>query len=203
MMRLRHPRRTLHVVMPGGTRCNFFDLRRRTSYAFVLVATLALLAAGCGGNSDKKANESYANSVCTAIGNWGKEVKSIATNFSSGISKSSLEAKVTQFGTATTNLISQIKAVPPPNTSEGQSAKKQIDQFVSQVETTTSKVKSTAAQIPANATAAQTASSLATLAPQLQTLASSAKSTVKAVQSAGGSLADAFKSVDACKNLGG
>jgi hypothetical protein len=165
---------------------------------------LALVAAGCGGGrSDKQANEAHANNVCTAVGTWAKDVRNIATNFSGGISKASLEAKLTQFETATKNLVSQIKAVPPPNTSEGQAAKKQVDQLASQVETTTSAVKSTAAQIPANATVAQAASALATLAPRLKTLSTTAQSTLKALQGAGGSLASAFESASACKNLGG
>jgi hypothetical protein len=181
-----------------------FDMNGRARYLLTLAAALALLAAGCGGGrSDEKANEAYANSVCTAIGSWAKEVKSIATNASGGISKASLDAKLAQFETATKNLVSQIKAIPPPNTSQGQAAKKQIDQLASQVETTTSAVKSTAAQIPANATAKQAVSALATLAPQLETLVSSAKSTVNGVESAGGSLASAFESSRACKNLGG
>jgi uncharacterized protein (DUF2342 family) len=180
-----------------------FDLHGRVRYALVLVATLALLAAGCGGGrSDKKANEAYANSVCTAVGSWANEVKSIATNSSGAISKASLDAKLAQFETATKNLVSQIKAVPPPNTSQGQAAKKQIDQLATQLETTTSAVKSTAAQIPAKATVSQAASALSKLAPQVETLASTAKSTVKAIEGAGGSLSSAFESTRACKNLG-
>jgi hypothetical protein len=168
-----------------------------------LASALGLVAAGCGGGSDKKANEAYADNVCTAIGTWQQDVKSIATNFSGGISKASLQTKLTQFETATKNLVSQIKAVPPPDTSQGQDAKKQVDQLATEVQTTTSAVKSTAAKIPANATVAQTASALSTLAPQLQTLVSTAKSTVSSLQTAGGSLASAFESASACKNLGG
>ena len=76
-----------------------------------------------------------------------------------------MQAGLTQFETATKTLVSQIKAVPPPNTSQGQAAKKQVDQLESQVQATTSTVKSTAAQIPENATVAQTALAVSTLAP--------------------------------------
>jgi hypothetical protein len=212
---LSHRRRRLRVVIVAVTGrrvptrsittvTHALDLHGCARYTFVLVATLALLAAGCGGGrSDKKANEAYANSVCTAIGSWASEVKGIATNVSGGVSKASLDAKLAQFETATKNLVSQIKAVPAPNTSQGQAAKKQIDQLASQVEATTAAAKSTAEKIPANATARQAVAALATLAPQLNTLASSARSTVKAVEGAGGSLASAFESSRACKNLGG
>jgi hypothetical protein len=161
-----------------------------------------LLTAGCGGgSSDKKANEAYANGVCSAIGDWTKQVKSVATDFSGGISHASLDAKLSQIETATKTLASQIKAVPPPNSSQGQTAKKQIDQFVSEAQTTVAAAKSTVAKLPANATVSQTLSALSSLAPQVKSLASSAQSTLKAVQTAHGSLASAFENASACKNL--
>jgi hypothetical protein len=177
---------------------------RRAVTVAVLLSVLVLAAAGCGGggNSDKKANEAYANGVCTAIGTWATEVKSLATVPTGGITKASLDAKLSQFESATKKLTSQIKAVPPPNTSEGQTAKKQIDQLASQVQTTSAAVKSATSKLPANATVAQMVSALSTLVPQFQTLQSTAQSTVKAIQSAGGSLASAFKSERACKQLG-
>jgi hypothetical protein len=169
----------------------------------MLLSVLALVAAGCGGgNADKKANEAYASGVCTAIGSWVTEVKSLATVPSGGITKASIEAKLNQFETATKTLISQIKAVPAPNTSEGQAAKKQIDQLASQVQTTSAAVKSAASQLPAHATVAQIVSALSKLVPQFQTLKSSAQSTVKSIENAGGSLASAFKSERACRELG-
>jgi outer membrane murein-binding lipoprotein Lpp len=99
-------------------------------------------------------------------------------------------------------MISQVKAVPPPNTSEGQSAKKQINQLAAQVKTTSAAVKSATSQLPANASMSQIISALSGLVPQFQTLKNSAESTAKTIQSAGGSLADAFKGEPACKQLG-
>jgi hypothetical protein len=170
----------------------------------MLLTALALAAAGCGGggNSDKKANEAYANGVCTAVGTWTAEVQSLTTVPTGGITKASIDAKLSQFETATKKLISQIKAVPAPNTTEGQSAKKQIDQLATQVQATSTAVKSAASKLPANATVAQVVSELSTLVPQFQALKSKAQSTLKTIQSAGGSLADAFKSERACKQLG-
>lgn len=47
----------------------------------LLAIGLGVVVAGCGGggNSDKRANEAYANGVCSAIGTWSTEVKSLAT----------------------------------------------------------------------------------------------------------------------------
>jgi hypothetical protein len=169
----------------------------------MLLSVLALLAAGCGGgNSDKKANEAYAQGVCTAIGTWTTEVKSLTTVPSGGITKASIEAKLSQFETATKNLISQIKAVPAPNTSEGKTAKSQIDALETQVQSTKGAVQSAASKLPAHPTVSQITSELSTLVPQFQALKHSAQSTVKTIENAGGSLADAFKSERACNQLG-
>ena len=169
----------------------------------MLLLALAFIAAGCGGgNSDKQANQTYATGVCKAINTWATQVKSLTTVPSGGITKASIDAKLSQFESATKTLVSEIKAVPPPNTSEGQAAKKQIDQLASQVQTTSAAVKSASSKLPANATLTQTLSELSKLAPQFQTLQSTAQSTVKTIKSAGGSLASAFKSEPACKQLG-
>jgi hypothetical protein len=99
---------------------------RRTTAAILLalLGALAVLAAGCGGNSDKKANEQYADSVCSAVGTWEQQVKSIATTFTGIPSKAALQAKITEVQTATKTLVTEIKAVPPrtPRTGRRQSS---------------------------------------------------------------------------------
>jgi len=168
-----------------------------------LLATLALLAAGCGGSSDTKANEAYANSVCSAIGSWQQEIKGIATDFSGGVSLASLQTKVTQAQAATKTLVSQIKAVSPPDTSQGQAAKQQLDQLTTDINNTVDAASTALTEVQANPSAAAVSATVATLAPQVQSLASETNSAISTLKSAGGSLASAFKSTDSCKSLGG
>jgi phage shock protein A len=179
--------------------------RRRRRAAVLLVAllgVLVLVAAGCGKSADQKANEAYANSVCNAVSSWETQVKSIATSITAGsLSKEGLQSKLAQIQSATASLRTQVKAVPAPSTSDGTAAKQQINKLSTELATTLDSVKSAIAQIPSNASALDIASALAPLAPQVTSLASTADSTVKAVQSAGGSLSDAFKSTDSCKSL--
>jgi hypothetical protein len=174
-----------------------------TAPILALLAVFVVFAAGCGGSSDKKANEAYATSVCSAFGSWTQQIKSIASDFSGGISKASLQSKITQAGTATKTLATQIKAVPPPNTSDGQAAKKQVDQLLSQVTGTLDSAKSAVDSIPTSASATTIATALAPLAPQIQSLVSAAQDTLKSLQTAKGPLASAFKSSSSCKNLSG
>jgi hypothetical protein len=167
-----------------------------------LIGVLVLVAAGCGKSADQKANEAYADGVCTAIGNWETQIKNVKSDLTSnGLSKASLESTITQVQSETKTLVTQIKAVPPPNTSDGQAAKKQVDQLATEVTTTVNSAKSAVAQIPSDASATTVAAALAPLAPQVASLASTAKSTVTTVENAGGALSDAFKSTDSCKSL--
>jgi hypothetical protein len=179
-------------------------VRVTAAVMLILLVSVALLAAGCGDDDpDASADEAYANSVCTAIGTWQQQVTSIATGLSGGVSKASLQAAVTQAGTATKTLATQIAAVPPPGTSDGQAAKQQVDQLSTDLTTTVDSAKSTAAQIPSDASTGTIAAALAGLAPQLKSLATSAQSTLSSLQDAGGSLASAFKNSSSCQSLGG
>ena len=183
------------------------DGRRMRPAAVPLIAlvgalVLVLMAAGCGGKSDdQKALEAYANTVCGDIGTWKTQVKAIATDLSGGISQASLQAKVTKIETATQNLRKEIKAVPPPNTSKGQTAKQELDQLSTELTTTVTSVKTVAAELKANPSAAAIAAAVVALAPQVQSLATSAKSTISTLQSDKGDISSAFKSADSCKSL--
>jgi galactitol-specific phosphotransferase system IIB component len=168
-----------------------------------LLAVLVLVGAGCGGSSDTKANEAYANSVCSAIGSWEQQIKSIASSFSAGITAASLQANVTQAETATKTLLTQIKAVPPPDSSQGQAAKQQLDQLTTDINNSVDAAQTAITQIQANPSAAAIGATVATLAPQVQSLASETNSAISSLKDAGGSLASAFKSTDSCKSLGG
>jgi hypothetical protein len=67
----------------------------------MLLSALGLVAAGCGGgNSDKRANETYATGVCRAIDTWATQVKTLATVPTGEITTASLDAKLSQFETA-------------------------------------------------------------------------------------------------------
>jgi hypothetical protein len=178
--------------------------RRAAAPLLVLAGVLALAASGCGGKSaDEKANEAYANSVCSDIGNWETQVKSIATDLSGGVSQASLESKVTQVESATQSLVTDIKAIPPPDTSNGQETKQQLDQLSTDLTTTVAAAKSAVAGLQADASAGTVAAALLTLTPQVKSLATSAQSTISTLQDSKGDLSSAFKSADSCDSLSG
>jgi hypothetical protein len=177
-------------------------VRSLTLPAVLAAVLFGLVLAGCGGSSsDKKANEAYADNVCTAVASWQQQIKDIATDFSGGISKASLQKKIDQAQSATNKLVTDIKAVPPPDTNEGKAAKQQLNQVTGDVQSVIDAGKSGLAQLQDNASVATITAAVAALAPQVQSLVTEARSAIGALKDAGGSLADAFKSTDSCKSL--
>jgi hypothetical protein len=169
-----------------------------------LVGVVVLTAAGCGGKSaDQKANEMYANGVCGDIAAWQTQVKNIATDLSGGISQASLQSKVKQIDSATRSLVTQIKAVPPPNTSQGQATRQQLDQLSSELKTAADSTQAASAGLQADASAATVAAAVLTLAPQVKSLATSAQTAISSLKSSKGALSSAFKSADSCQSLTG
>lgn len=170
----------------------------------LVVAVAAAALTGCGGSSsDKRASEAYASGVCTLIGSWLTKVRSIDTVPSpSGITKTWMDTTLNHFETATRRFVSQIKAVPAPNTSEGRAAKKEIDQqLVPRAQGEIASAQTVASTLAANGSKTQVAEELAAL-PDFQTLKATAQSTLTSLQSTGGSLASAFKSEQSCKQVG-
>jgi hypothetical protein len=192
-------------MLDGQGRCRSRGAGRWVTAAPILplLAVLVLVGAGCGGSSDTKANEAYANSVCSAIGSWEQQIKSIATSFIGGVSQASFQASITQAEAATKTLVTQIKAVPPPDSSQGQAAKQQLDQLTTDINNTVDAASTALTQVQANPSAAALSATVATLAPQVQSLASETNAAISTLKDAGGSLASAFKSTDSCKSLGG
>jgi hypothetical protein len=172
--------------------------------ALVTVVVTAVLLTGCGGgNSDQKTNAAYTSGVCTAIGGWLKEIKSVDTVHSlSGITKASIVTKLNHFETATKQLVSQIKAVPAPNTSQGREAReaREVDrELITGAQAQSDYAEKVTSTIAANGSMTQVVAELAAL-PDYETLNATTQQTLSL--GADGTLAPVFDSEQACSKLG-
>jgi flagellar basal body-associated protein FliL len=165
----------------------------------VALAVLVGLFAYHANSENRAANDAYANSVCTAIGSWEQQMKTIGA--SGGTTQADLQSKSSQVETATQNLVDQIKAIPVPGTSDGQAAKQQLSQLSTDLTNSVQATKNGIATIKADTSAATISTVAVTLRTQYKALVDSAKS---AADSLGGNalpLAFSFRRTDACKNL--
>jgi hypothetical protein len=177
-------------------------LVRRLAAILALLAMLAAVAAGCGGS--KSAEEKWADSVCTDLGDWEDQVKENADNVQKELQSPKLgtlaavDAQVQEAITATDNLVTDLRALSPPDTEAGAEAERKLDALISQVETTVTEVKQTLASVPKGAGIAETAEKLAPLVPSLQALAVSVSSTLESMQAAGEEIKKGIDDADSC-----
>ncbi len=91
----------------------------RLLLAGVVAASLAVVAAGCGGSSPS-AQETWANDVCSPLVTWKAEITKLTENVTellkapSAGAGASVEESVTEAQQATKTLVTDLKAVGPP-----------------------------------------------------------------------------------------
>jgi hypothetical protein len=170
--------------------------------AVAVAATLSLLAAGCG--SSASAEEKWADSVCTSVGNWQDKVKKSADDIKSKLQSPSvgttaaIKEDVTSALDATDGLVSDLKANGPPNTEGSTEAKQELDTFATQLQTTGTKTREALDSLSGGTSLTELGAKLAPLAPQLEVLAASAKSTVNSLSATGTKLKEGFQDAGAC-----
>ena len=165
----------------------------------VVLAVVVGLFAYHANSENRAANDAYANSVCTAIGNWQQQIKTIGAT--SGTSQADLESKSGQVQTATKNLVDQLEATPVPRASDGQAASQQLAQLSTDLTNTVDATQNGIAAIKSDTSAATIATVAVTLKTQYQALIDSAKSAVDTLGGNALPLSLAFRRTDACKNL--
>jgi hypothetical protein len=171
-----------------------------------LATVLASVAAGCGGGG-ASAEEKWAGSICSDLGNWKSQVKQSTDDIAAKLRSpepgtlQAMKADVQKLVDATQQLAKNLKAVEAPKTQSGAQAQQQLSTLASHLETTTNKAKQTLATVPEGAGLTETAAKLAPLAPDLQTLAAEAKSTVQSIETSSNDLKKGFEQADSCKQF--
>jgi hypothetical protein len=175
---------------------------RSVASAVAVAATLSFLAAGCG--SSASAEEKWAGSVCTSVGNWQDKVKKSADDIKSKLQSPSIgvaaaiKEDVRSAVDATEGLVSDLKSNGPPNTDGSTEAKQQLDTFATQLQTSATKTGEALDSLSGTTSLSELGAKLAPLAPQLEVLAASAKSTVNSLSATGTKLKEGFQDADAC-----
>jgi hypothetical protein len=104
--------------------------------AVSVLATTALLAAGCGSSKNAATTTTistvdWMNGLCSAASTYRTSVTDAAKSFSSNPSKASLQDAADQVQSATDTFVSTTKSLGKPNTSAGQQAKATVDTLTS------------------------------------------------------------------------
>ena len=110
-----------------------------------VIAALAVAASGCGGSSQtKKANEEWANAVCTSIGAWKKQVHETYTSLNPFFGP---VARLHQAIGATRQLAKELEDIGLPKTEQGAKAKQQYEQLWTNLQTQLTHVENSAEKL--------------------------------------------------------
>ena len=165
--------------------------------AAVLVAVLAGLAAGCGGD-DSNATQDWAGDVCSELNTWVESIQTTVNGLTDkglSLQKSDVQAAVDDAQSATNDLTSGLKELgAPPDDSGAQQAKSELDQFADEIQKQLEDVQQ------ATATQSGVLQLTQTVTAAVSASAAAAQSTYEAIQSAGGELKSGFEDADSCQD---
>ena len=175
---------------------------------FVAVASLAVLAAGCGSRrggsttttTTASATETWANGVCTSITTWQSALTSAADSLKSDPTKNGLQTAADDAKSATQTLASDLKGLGKPDTASRQQAKDSLDQLATNLQTDVDTMESA---VSGASGVSGVVSAVTTVTTSLATMGTQVKTTFTDLQGldSNGELKDAFASSSSCDSL--
>jgi hypothetical protein len=148
----------------------------------VAVVLLVLSAAACGGGGSNTTTstaaggisaEQWASGVCSSFTTWKKSLQSIGTSVTSQPSNSALRQAERQVESATETLAQSLKQLGPPDTAQGEAAKKNLDALATTLQTGMNQLKTTLNNAPSGAAGAM--AQISALTTTLTTMANKLK----------------------------
>ena len=176
----------------------------RLGGTLVLSATLAILAAGCGGGGTS-AEEEWASDICSAVSGWQDQVQQSTDEAREALQSpgsgtlAAIDAEVREITDATDELGNDLRELEPPDTEAGEQAKREIDTFATQLEATATNTKETFDNLPEDAGITELANALEPLLPSIHSLIESASTTFSAIKESGSELEEGFDNADSCE----
>jgi uncharacterized protein YoxC len=103
-------------------------MTRTRMLAAALVAGIALVAAGCGGDDTSvSASTQWAGDVCTAVNTWRSDISSTASSLTSNPTRAGLEQAAEDAKSTTETLVDTLKGLGSPDTEAGEQARSAVD----------------------------------------------------------------------------
>jgi flagellin-like hook-associated protein FlgL len=103
-------------------------MTRTRTLAAALVAGIALVAAGCGGDDESEsAATQWAGDVCTAVNTWRSDITTTASSVTSNPTRAALEEAANDAKSTTETLVDTLKGLGAPDTESGDQARGALD----------------------------------------------------------------------------
>lgn len=190
-------------------RRNWFIVAIVVGVAAIVIAVILARTVGSDDSGPSEETVSWASSVCSDLTTWQSSIQSIASVAAGGLTKESLQKAFDDAGVATDQLVSELKALGPPDLESGDDVKQELDSSVDQLSTQYEELKSSAQDALDASSPTAMLTALGALVPQFQALTGDAQQLVQTLQSedvAGDSkdeLEEAFSEAESCQELQG
>jgi hypothetical protein len=173
----------------------------------LLVASLALTAAGCGGDNEPSgatAADEWADGFCTAVTTWTDELQRIGDSLGdpSSLSRDAIEQAAQEASRATDQLVDDIRALGTPDTESGQEVRDTLDTLADTLDTEKADIEQAVEGI-SGLTGLPAA--ITTIGGSLSAMGSALQDAQDAIDEADvdGELKAAFEQSDACNEVTG
>jgi uncharacterized membrane-anchored protein YhcB (DUF1043 family) len=172
----------------------------------IAVAALAMRLKADNTTSKPTATE-WASSVCTSLATWKSSIESLANVSGETLNQDTLSQKIDDAQVATETLVSDLKALGPPDLESGDQLEQDLSSDVDQLQASFDSLKQGALEATQAGSPADFLKALGALGPQFQSLREAASKTVDDLQnaniaaSAKSELQAAFASAQSCQDL--
>ncbi len=170
--------------------------------AILVVALLAVLASGCGGD-DAGGNSAteWADDVCSAITSWSESITSTASTLSDGnLGEGALEDAVDDLESATSEFIDDVRGLGTPDTEAGEQARGTLDQLADEVDESLSAMREAVDDASGLSGVVEAVTAVSAAISSLGAQLTSAFAELEQLD-AGGELEAAFEEADSCQEL--
>lgn len=182
-------------------RRNWFIAAIGIGIAAIVIAAVAMRLSDDGSPT----TEEWADSVCTSLSDWRESIASLHAE-GEPVTADSLRDKLGDASDATSDLVTQLRDLGPPDLESSEELEQQLDASVDELESSFDSVKDGAEEV-ADAPAGEFIQQLAALEPDFAALQTAISGTVTTLQNADvaesskAELQQAFADAPSCESL--
>ena len=183
-------------------RRNWFIAAIGIGIAAIVIAAVAMRLSDDG----PPTTEEWAGSVCTSLSDWRESITSLADAGGEPLTADSLRDRLGDASDATSDLVTQLRDLGPPDLESGDELEQQLDASTDELESSFESVKASAEEV-ADAPAGEFLQQLATVSSDFAALQTAISGTVTTLQNADvaesskAELQQAFADAPSCESL--
>jgi chromosome segregation ATPase len=166
------------------------------------VASLALVAAGCGGDDEAASStDEWAEELCTTVQDWQDELDRIGEDLGdASLSRDSLREAADEAETATDDFIERLRDLGAPETESGNAVEEEVDQLADIVEEEREAIRESIDEADGLGGVAE---ALGTIGASIAQMGEAAEQTLRSIDEAdaSGELETALDDAESCDEL--